>query len=94
MIPPVSGGAGPFARVTTDPLSADALLGRVASPAAGATVVFIGSTRDVAALDYEAYREMAEGRIAEILAGIVSAPGSRERRASTASGRCHSGSRA
>jgi MoaE-MoaD fusion protein len=75
VIPPVSGGAGPFARVTTDPLSAAAVLDHVASPAAGATVVFIGSTRDVAELDYEAYREMAEKRIREILDGIVSGLG-------------------
>jgi molybdenum cofactor biosynthesis protein MoaC/molybdopterin converting factor subunit 1 len=75
VIPPVSGGAAHFARVTSDPLSPDAVLERVASPAAGATVVFIGSTRDVAALDYEAYREMAEERIAEILDGIVSGLG-------------------
>jgi MoaE-MoaD fusion protein len=75
VIPPVSGGAGPFARVTTEPLSREALLSRVASPAAGATVLFIGSTRDVPALDYEAYKEMAEERIAEILAGIVSGLG-------------------
>jgi molybdenum cofactor biosynthesis protein MoaC/molybdopterin converting factor subunit 1 len=71
VIPPVSGGAGPFARVTAEPISAEALLARVASPAAGATVVFIGSTREVSELDYEAYREMAEERIGEILAGIV-----------------------
>jgi molybdopterin synthase catalytic subunit len=68
VIPPVSGGA-PLARVTRGPLSADRLLAGVASPAAGATVLFMGMTRDVASLDYEAYSEMAEERIAEILEG-------------------------
>jgi molybdopterin synthase catalytic subunit len=66
LIPPVSGGA-PIARVTRAPLSADRLLGSVASPAAGATVLFMGTTRDVSKLDYEAYSEMAEERIEEIL---------------------------
>ena len=68
VIPPVSGGA-PLARVTRGPLSTDRLLAAVASPAAGATVLFMGTTRDVASLDYEAYSEMAEERIAEILEG-------------------------
>ena len=68
VIPPVSGGA-PLARVTRGPLSADRLLAGVASPAAGATVLFVGTTRNVASLDYEAYSEMAEARIAEILEG-------------------------
>ncbi len=67
VIPPVSGGA-PLARVTRDLLSADRVLARVGSPAAGATVLFMGTTRDVGSLDYEAYTEMAERRIAEILA--------------------------
>jgi molybdenum cofactor biosynthesis protein MoaC/molybdopterin converting factor subunit 1 len=71
VIPPVSGGAGPHARVTSEPLSVERLLSRVASPSAGATVVFIGSTRDVPSLEYESYREMAEARIAEILAACA-----------------------
>ena len=70
VIPPVSGGA-PLARVTRDALSADRLLREVVSPAAGATVLFMGTTRDVGSLDYEAYAEMAEERIGEILAGCA-----------------------
>jgi molybdenum cofactor biosynthesis protein MoaC/molybdopterin converting factor subunit 1 len=70
VIPPVSGGA-PLARVTRGPLSADRVLASVASPAAGATVLFMGTTRDVTALEYEAYSEMAEERIAEILKGCL-----------------------
>jgi molybdopterin synthase catalytic subunit len=70
LIPPVSGGA-PIARVTRAPLSADRVLAGVRSPAAGATVLFMGTTRDVTSLDYEAYSEMAEERIAEILVGCT-----------------------
>jgi molybdopterin synthase catalytic subunit len=71
LIPPVSGGAGPHARVTEEPLSPDALSRRVASPAAGAVVVFQGVTREVERLEYEAYRAMAEGRMAAILADCI-----------------------
>ena len=67
VIPPVSGGAGPVVRVTSDALSADRVLAGVASSASGATILFMGTTRDVASLDYEAYTEMAEERIAKIL---------------------------
>jgi molybdopterin synthase catalytic subunit len=70
LIPPISGGAGPrlHGRVSEEPLSADRLSCLVADPAAGAIVCFQGVTREVARLDYEAYREMAEERIAAILA--------------------------
>ncbi len=70
LIPPISGGAPPrlHSRVSEEPLSADALSRLVADPAAGAIVCFQGVTREVARLDYEAYREMAEERIAAILA--------------------------
>jgi molybdopterin synthase catalytic subunit len=68
LIPPISGGAGVHARVSDEGLSADALSRLVADPGAGAIVCFQGVTREVARLDYEAYREMAEARIATILA--------------------------
>src|SRR3954454_5400563 len=74
VIPPVSGGA-PLARVTPDSLSTDRLLAAVASPASGATVLFMGTTRDLASLDYEAYAEMAEQGIAGILESCVEAHG-------------------
>jgi molybdopterin synthase catalytic subunit len=69
VIPPISGGASArtHARVTDEPLSADRLSAWVADPGAGAIVTFQGVTREVASLDYEAYREMAEERIAAIL---------------------------
>jgi molybdopterin synthase catalytic subunit/molybdopterin converting factor small subunit len=72
LVPPVSGGetALVHVRVTDDPLSVEALAGRVRNPAAGAIVVFEGITRAVEALEYEAYAEMAEERIAQILAQV------------------------
>jgi molybdopterin converting factor subunit 1 len=72
LIPPISGGAPrTYASVTGDPLSAERLSVWVEDPAAGAIVTFQGVTREVASLDYEAYREMAEERIAAILAECV-----------------------
>jgi molybdopterin converting factor subunit 1 len=72
LIPPVSGGAGRVhVRVSDEPLSPEALSQAVGSPAAGAIVSFQGVTRKVERLDYEAYREMAERRIAAILAECV-----------------------
>ena len=59
------------ARVTTECLSLDALARRVGRPAAGAVVTFQGTTRDVDTLSYEAYREMAEERIATIVAEAI-----------------------
>jgi molybdopterin synthase catalytic subunit len=72
LVPPVSGGETVLVhvRVTPDPLSADALAGLVRNPAAGAVVVFQGVTREVEALEYEAYAEMAEERIAAICAEV------------------------
>lgn len=69
LIPPVSGGAAHdvHARVTDEPLDLAALAARVGRPGAGATVTFSGTTRDVDALEYEAYVEMATERMAAIL---------------------------
>src|SRR6185437_7759830 len=55
------------AAVTEEPLSSERLSRFVSDPGAGAIVTFQGVTREVASLDYEAYREMAEERIAAIL---------------------------
>ncbi len=71
LIPPISGGADPHARVTGEPLSLEALARLVAGPGAGAVVAFQGVTREVSRLDYEAYAEMAEERMAEILRDCV-----------------------
>ena len=67
LVPPISGGAGPHVRVTEEPLSLAEMTAAVADSRAGAIVSFQGVTREVDRLDYEAYREMAEERIAAIL---------------------------
>lgn len=73
LIPPVSGGetALVHARVTAEPLSLDALTARVRDARAGALVSFSGVTREVDRLEYEAYVEMAEERIAAIVTEAV-----------------------
>ena len=77
LIPPVSGGATalPRARITEDPLSVADVAAAVGRPGAGATVVFCGTTREVERLEYEAYGEMAEQRIAAILDDCIAAHG-------------------
>ena len=73
LIPPVSGGdgGGAVVRVTAEPLSLDALEARVRDSRAGAVVTFQGVTREVERLEYEAYAEMAEERIAAIAAEAI-----------------------
>jgi MoaE-MoaD fusion protein len=69
LIPPVSGGAtaeAPWVRVSEEPLSLDSLAARVRDPRAGAVVTFSGVTREVERLEYDAYAEMAEERMAAI----------------------------
>jgi molybdopterin synthase catalytic subunit len=75
LVPPVSGGANSHVRITEEPLSADAVSRAVGRPAAGAIVTFQGTTREVDRLEYEAYAEMAEERIASILAECVARHG-------------------
>ena len=62
LIPPVSGGSvgALHARVTTEPLALDPLVELVRDSRAGAVVTFLGVTREVPELEYEAYAEMAE----------------------------------
>jgi MoaE-MoaD fusion protein len=74
LIPPVSGGstrAAPWVRVSAEPLSLEALAARVRDARAGAVVTFSGVTREVELLEYEAYVEMAEERMAAIAAEAV-----------------------
>jgi molybdopterin synthase catalytic subunit/molybdopterin converting factor small subunit len=74
LIPPVSGGstrAAPWVRVSADALSLDGLAARVRDPRAGAVVTFAGVTREVERLEYEAYVEMAEERMAAIASEAV-----------------------
>ena len=79
LIPPVSGGAPGGARcthalVTAEPLSLERLRRTVSGPAARGRVIFQGVTREVEALDYEAYVEMARERIEAILRRVRGAP--------------------
>src|SRR5436190_1503489 len=71
LVPPVSGGEDVHVRVGSEPISLDALSRMVLRPSAGAVVTFQGTPRNVAALDYEAYVEMSEERIAAILRECV-----------------------
>ncbi len=58
--------------LTNEKIDLASLLARVQLPAAGAVVLFIGTTRErtggrkTASLDYEGYPEMAEAKLAEI----------------------------
>lgn len=56
----------------TQPIDTDAVLRHVASPEAGAVVLFLGTTRqftqgrETASLDYECFDEMARTKLAEL----------------------------
>lgn len=76
LIPPVSGGsATAHAHVTPAPLNLDHLLDHVRDPRAGAIVSFLGVTREVSELDYEAYAEMAEKEMEDIVERAVTRHG-------------------
>jgi molybdopterin synthase catalytic subunit len=57
--------------VTSEPLAPGPLRDAVRDPRAGAIVIFEGVTREVAELQYEAYVEMAERKLAEIVAVAI-----------------------
>jgi len=69
LIPPVSGGSvgALHVRLTVEPLVLEALVKVVRDPRAGAVVTFTGVTREVPELEYEAYAEMAEPQMADIV---------------------------
>ena len=77
LIPPVSGGSiqAMHTRVTDSRLHPEDLVERVKDPRAGAVVTFLGVSREVPELDYEAYAEMAERKIAEIVSAAVTRHG-------------------
>ena len=80
LVPPVSGGSGTadavrLAEITDEPLDVEAVRRLVADPSTGATVVFCGTTREVPALEYEAYAEMAEEKIRELAEIVVAEHG-------------------
>lgn len=58
--------------ITTDPIDVAQVLQSVQSPLAGATVLFLGTTREITgerrteSLDYECYGDMAEKKMAEL----------------------------
>jgi MoaE-MoaD fusion protein len=69
LVPPVSGGADSpvrLAQVSDEPLDVDAARRLVGDPRSGGTVVFTGTTREVASLEYEAYVDMAREQIARL----------------------------
>ena len=68
LIPPVSGGSGPvrLVEITDQPLDLATVAAAVRDTRAGAVVCFEGVTRDVEALDYEAYVEMAREKLQAI----------------------------
>jgi molybdopterin synthase catalytic subunit len=76
LIPPVAGGAGVF-RVTDEPLSLDEVVRAVSSDEHGGVVTFTGVVRRqsrgkrIVRLEYEAYRPMAERKLAEIGAQLA-----------------------
>ncbi len=71
VIPPVSGGAGLF-RVVDRPLDLSEVVAAVAAPGRGGIATFTGTVRaetrgkPVLRLEYEAYRPMAERKLATI----------------------------
>ena len=76
LIPPVSGGASGvrLVEVTGRALDLAAVSAAVRDARAGAIVCFEGVTREVDALDYEAYAEMAEPRLRAIAAEEAARP--------------------
>lgn len=77
LVPPVSGGTElPYlVEIATEPLSLDTAVAFVTVPEAGAVVTFLGVTREVERLDYEAYVPMAESRLAMICEEVLAAHG-------------------
>ncbi|MBX3165925.1 MAG: molybdenum cofactor biosynthesis protein MoaE [Candidatus Eremiobacteraeota bacterium] len=65
LIPPVSGGGGPWVRLDYEPILSDLVLEAVRRPDCGAVLLFLGCVRDsfqdqlVERIDYSAYESMA-----------------------------------
>ncbi len=77
IFPPVGGGQDVKKfRITTEPLSLDEVAGLVTAPEVGGVALFSGVVRGVTGdidteyLEYEAYAEMAEAKLAEIGAEV------------------------
>jgi molybdopterin converting factor subunit 1 len=73
LIPPVAGGASDRVAIVSRPIDPSALLAEVSTTAAGAQVLFLGTVREISDgrevewLEYEAYPEMAERKLAQIV---------------------------
>ncbi|MBM3944261.1 MAG: molybdopterin converting factor subunit 1 [SAR202 cluster bacterium] len=73
LIPPVSGGENHIV-ITDQPIDPATFTNMVKAPQHGAVVTFLGNTRDhnegrtVLHLEYEAYRPMADAKLAEVAA--------------------------
>ncbi|MBT9587421.1 molybdenum cofactor biosynthesis protein MoaE [bacterium] len=69
LIPPVSGGRGPWVRLGQDPIVVDEVLEAVRRPDCGAILLFLGTVRDsfqgqtVERIDYSAYQAMAQAEL-------------------------------
>jgi molybdopterin synthase catalytic subunit/molybdopterin converting factor small subunit len=84
VIPPVSGGDAPYARVGSGPIPTGELVDRVRHAGAGAVVVFEGTVRGrtegrlTERLEYESHIPLAEREMARILAEVEARhPGAR-----------------
>ena len=80
LVPPVSGGAPGvpavrLADVIDETIDVEAVRRSVADASTGATVVFMGTTREVPSLEYEAYVDMAREQIAQIAERVVAEHG-------------------
>jgi molybdopterin synthase catalytic subunit len=71
LIPPISGGAPVYVRVTSEKLDLQRLHDMVMTDGSGAVVTFTGVTRDVEMLQYEAYEEMATARLEKIVTELM-----------------------
>ena len=85
LLPPVSGGSGARQSwLTREPIAAEALVAAAKAGADGAVVVFDGIVRDntrgrrTLHLDYEAYEEMAERKMAALTAEALERFGVRQ----------------
>jgi molybdopterin synthase catalytic subunit len=69
LIPPVSGGRGPWIRLGQEPIGVDEVLAAVRRADCGAVLLFLGTVRDsfegqpVEEIDYSAYAAMAEAEL-------------------------------
>lgn len=81
VVPPVAGGGPRRFAVVDRPLALAEVLDAVGSPGLGGVVTFTGTVRDetrgrrVQRLEYEAYVEMAEKKLAEIGAAVAAEHG-------------------